>query len=136
MLDNALESALCNLLKADSELLALHYFTGIEDESHQLPAITIISKSESLAGSAEVFRADVQIILETRAHDTQPAAHAALVNRVRAVLANKAAAIAAVNAGGTIILCGYALTGSEQEAADERFRTIITLKAGYRVPAN
>jgi hypothetical protein len=136
MLDHALESALCDVLKADSALSQIHFFTGIEDESHQLPAITAVSKSESLAGSAEVFRAEVQIILETRAHDTQPSAHAALVNRIRIVLANKAAAIAAINAGNAVRLCGYALTGSEQEAADERFRTIITIKAGYRVPAN
>jgi hypothetical protein len=136
MLDHTLESAICSLLKANRGLSQIHFFTGIEDESHQHPAITVVSKSESLAGSTEVFRAEVQIIVETRARDTQPGAHAGLVSNVGSVLAHKTAALTSINAGGAIQLCGYALAGCEQEAAEERFRTVISIKAGYRLPAN
>lgn len=136
MLDHALESAICAAIKADHELGGLHFFTGLDDETHKLPAITVVSKSESLAGSAEVFRADVEIRVESHAKDTTPGEHAARTGRVRASLVQKAEMLASLNATGAVHVCGYAITGSAQEAGDEKFLSTITLKVGYQTPAN
>lgn len=136
MLDHALELAICAVLKADHQLGGIHFFTALDGEAHKLPAVTVISKSESLAGSAEVFRAEVELRIESHANDTTPGEHAARVGRIRALLAAKANMVAGLNAGGAVQVCGYAISGSAQEAGDEKFLTTITLKAGYRVPAN
>ena len=136
MLDHTLENAFCNVLKAVPELADLHFFTGQTDESHELPAITVVSKSESLAGSTEVFRADIQIVLESDAHDTPPNQRTAFLGHLRSILAEKPSLLAVVNATGDVVLFGYALVSSEPEAVDGRFRTVLTLKAGYRVPPN
>jgi hypothetical protein len=136
MLDHALENAFCNALKAVPKLADLHFFTGQTDECHELPALTVISTSESLTGSAEVFRADVQIVLESHAHDTSPQQHSAILGQLRSILSDKPSLLAAVNANGAVVLFGYALVNSEPEAVDGKFRTVLTLKAGYRVPPN
>jgi len=134
MLDHALESAFVAFLGADSAFADVHLFTGHEDEEHQLPAVTTSSKSESLAGSAAVFRADVTLLIESEAHDSEPDDHAALVEKVRAWLANKAAVVAVINAGNQVRLYGYAFTGSSLDVDGKRFCTSLTLKAGYGVP--
>jgi len=133
MLDHALERAFCTALQSAPELADLHFFTGQTDNCHELPAVTVASKSESLTGSAEVFRADVQIILESHAHDTPPDQHTALLGHLRAAIADKPSLLAAVNATGDVVLFGYALVSSEPEAVDGKFRTVLTLKTGYRV---
>jgi hypothetical protein len=134
MLDHSLESAFAAFLQTDPSLAGVHFFTGHEDEEHLLPAVTVTSKSESLAGSAAVFRADVSLLIESEAHDSEPVEHAALVDKVRAWLANKAAVVAAINAGNQVHLYGYAFTGSSLDVDGKRFRTTLTLKAGYGTP--
>ena len=134
MLDHALESAFAAFLQTDVSLAGFHFFTGHEDEEHQLPAITTSSKSESLAGSAAVFRADVTLLIESEAHDNGPDDHAAFVENVRAVLADKPTVVAALNAGGGVHLYGYAFTGSSLDVDGKRFRTTLTFKAGYGTP--
>jgi len=134
MLDHALESAFVAFMQTDPVFTEIHLFTGHEDEEHLLPAVTTSSKSESLAGSATVFRADVTIIIESEAHDSEPDEHAVLVEKVRARLADKAAMVAAFNAGGGVHLYGYAFTGSSLDVDGKRFRTTLTLKAGYGAP--
>lgn len=136
MIDHNLELAFCAALKADQQLAALGFFTGLDDETHKLPAITVVSRSESLAGSAEVFRCDVEIRVETHAHDTRPQDHVAIVGRVRGLLADRVTFLAALNVGDGVHVLGYAAAGSEQEVSDEKFLTTITLKVGCRVPAN
>jgi len=131
MLDHALESALAAFLQTDTSLAGVHFFTGHEDEEHQLPAVTVTSKSESLAGSAAVFRADVTILIESEAHDNGPDDHAALVEKVRTSLANKAAVVAAINAGNQVHLYGYAFTASSLDVDGKRFLTTLMFKAGY-----
>jgi len=134
MLDHSLESAFVGFLQTDPALAGVHFFTGHEDEEHQLPAVTVTSKSESLAGSAVVFRTDITLIIESEAHDSEPDEHAALVEKVRAGLANKVAVVAAINAGNAVHLYGYAFTTSSLDVDGKRFRTSLTLKAGYGVP--
>lgn len=136
MLDHALERAFCTALQSAPELADLHFFTGQTDDCHELPAVTVASKSESLTGSAKVFRADVQIVLESHAHDTPPQQHSAILGQLRSILSDKPSLLAAVNATGAVALFGYALVSSELEAVDGKFRTVLTLKAGYRIPAN
>lgn len=136
MIDHVLESAFCAALKADDQLDGIHFFSGLDDENHKLPAVTVVSKSESLAGSAEVFRAELELRIEHHAKDHTPEEHAAIVGRVRALLGAKADMLAALNAGGSVQVCGYAVTSSDEETEGEKFHTTITLKAGYRVPAN
>ena len=131
MLDHALESAFAGFLQTDPTLAGVHFFTGHEDEEHQLPAVTTTSKSESLAGSSMVFRADITIIIESEAHDSEPYEHAALVEKVRALFAAKAAVVAAINAGNQVHLYGYAFTASSLDVDGKRFLTSLTLKAGY-----
>jgi len=136
MMDHALEQAFCAALKADPHLAALGFFTALDDEAHKLPAITVASRSESLAGSAEVFRVEVEIRVETHAHDTRPEEHAAIVGRVRELLADKTAMLATLNSGNTVQVPGYAVSGSGQETVEEKFLTTITLKAGCRISPN
>ena len=136
MIDHQLELAFCAALKADQQLAGLGFFTGLDDETHKLPAITVVGRSESLAGSPEVFRSEVEIRIETHAHDTRPQDHVAIVKRVREFLAAKEPMLLALNAGDAVTVLGYALTGSGQEANDEKFLTTITLKVGCRIPAN
>ena len=136
MIDHQLELAFCAALKADQQLAGLGFFTGLDDETHKLPAITVVGRSESLAGSPEVFRSEVEIRIETHAHDTRPQDHVAIVKRVREFLAAKEPMLLALNAGDAVTVLGYALTGSGQEASDEKFLTTITIKVGCRIPAN
>lgn len=134
MLDHALESAFVGFLQTDCTFSEVHFFTGHEDEEHQLPAVTVTSKSESLAGSAAVFRTDVTLIIESEAHDSKPDEHAALVEKVRAGLSNKAAVVATINAENNVHIYGYAFTASSLDVDGKRFRTSLTLKAGYGTP--
>ena len=136
MIEHDLELAFCDVLKADQQLGDLGFFTGLDDETHKLPAITVVGRSESLAGSPEVFRSEVEIRVETHAHDTRPQDHVAIVKRVRELLAAKDTMLPALNAGDAVTVLGYSLTGSGQDASDEKFVTTITLKVGCRVPAN
>lgn len=136
MIDHSLELAFCAALKADHQLGGLGFFTGLDDETHKLPAITFVARSESLAGSAEVFRCDIEIRVETHAHDARPQEHVAIVARIRELLSSKSAMLSALNAGDAVQVLGYAATGSGQEVSDEKFLTTITLKVGCRVPAN
>ena len=134
MLDHALESAFVAFLQSDPALAEVHFFTGHDDEEHALPAITISSKSEPLAGSATVFRAEVTLLIESEAHDSKPDDHAVFVEKVRARFASKADVIAAIIAGNRVHLYGYAFAGSSQDVDGARFRTTLTFKAGYGVP--
>lgn len=134
MLDHALESAFVAFLQNDSALAEVHFFTGHDDEEHRLPSITVSSKSEPLAGSAVVFRSDLTVLVESEAHDSKPDQHAALVEKVRVSLANKADAVAALNAGRQLYLYGYAFAASSLDVDGVRFRTTLTLKAGYGTP--
>jgi len=136
MIDHNLELAFCAALKADHQLGGLGFFTGLDDEAHKLPAITVVSRSESLAGSAEVFRSEVEIRVETHAHDTRPRDHVAIVGRVRGLIADRGTMLDSLNAGGAVQVLGYAAAGSGQEVSDEKFITTVTLKVGCRVPAN
>lgn len=136
MIDHDLELAFCDVLKADQQLGDLGFFTGLDDKTHKLPAITVIGRSESLAGSAEVFRSEVEIRVETHAHDTRPQDHVAIVKRVRELLAAKDTMLPALNAGDAVRVLGYSLTGAGQDASDEKFVTTITLRVGCRIPAN
>ena len=99
MLDHALESAFVTFLQADPGFAEIHFFTGHDDEEHHMPAITVSSKSEPLAGSAEVFRAEVTLLIESEAHDSKPDNHAVFVEKVRARFARKADVVASINAG-------------------------------------
>jgi len=136
MLDHALESAFVAFLKNDPALAEVYCFTEHDGEEHQLPAVTVSSKSESLAGSAVVFRAEVTLLVESEAHDSNPDDHAALVEHVRTRLSNKAALGSSVNTGDRIRLYGYAFTSSSLDVDGSRFRTTLTLKAGYGIAAN
>lgn len=134
MLDHALESAFVAYLQSDPALAGVHFFTGHDAEEHQLPAVTVSSKSESLVGSAVVFRAEVSLLIESEAHDSNPDDHAGLVERVRARLANKAALAASINAGDHLRLYGYAFTSSSLDVDGVRFRTTLILRVGYGIP--
>lgn len=136
MLDHALESAFCAALGAAPELADLHFFTGQTEDSRELPALTIISKSESLSGFATVFRAEVQIVLESHAHDTPTEQHATFLIGLQSAFADKPALLVAVNATGHIYLFGYSLSTSEPEAIDGKFRTVVVLKVGYKALAH
>ena len=134
MLDHALESAFVTFLQADPGFAEIHFFTGHDDEEHHMPAITVSSKSEPLAGSAEVFRAEVTLLIESEAHDSKPDNHAVFVEKVRARFARKADVVASINAGNRVHLYGYAFAASSQDVDGARLRTTLTFKAGYGVP--
>lgn len=134
MLDFELASALLTILRTQPVLAALHPFTGHDEETHKLPALTVSAQSESLAGSSSVFRATVVVLLESDARDDSPEQHAQRVAALRAMIANKPALIASINAAGQVHLHGYAVGNSEPGVDATRFRTPVVLKAGYSVP--
>lgn len=136
MIDNAIESAFCAALKADSQLDRVNLFTALDDEAHKLPAITVVSKSESLVGSAIIYRSDVEIRIENHATNTTPGEHAAILSRVRSLLGAKQEMLFALNAGEAVQIVGYAVAGSSQDTTDEKFVTTINLKAGCRSLSN
>lgn len=136
MIDNAIESAFCAAIKADSQMGSVNFFTALDDDVHKLPAITVVSKSESLAGSVIIYRSDVEIRIENHATNTTPGEHAAIVSRVRSLLAARQEMLTALNAGEAVQIVGYAVAGSSQDTTDEKFVTTINLKAGCRSLTN
>lgn len=133
MLDHALEGAFCAALRGAPELSDLHFFTGQTENSHELPAVTVTSKSESLSGSPVVFRAEVQIALETHAHDASAGSHATILSYLQKVLADKPLLLTSANTVGDVYIFGYSFLTSEPEAIDGRFRTVVVLRVGYKV---
>ena len=131
MLDHTLDEFLLAHLKTVPALAALHGYTGQDNADHKLPALTVGTTSEPLAGSDTAFRGEVGVIVESEAHDTTAAAHGERVEAVRAALANRAAVIAAINATGRLHIYGYAPLGTEPTAGDARFNTKLKYRFGF-----
>jgi hypothetical protein len=131
MLDHTLDELLLAHLKAVPALASLHGYTGQDSADHKLPALTVSTTSEPLAGSDTAFRGEVGIIVESEAHDTTPTAHGERVEALRAALANRAAVIAALNASGRLHLYGYAPLGTEPTAGEARFATKLRYRFGF-----
>ncbi len=131
MLDHTLDELLLAHLKTVPALAALHGYTGQDNADHKLPALTIGTTSEPLAGSDTAFRGEVGIVVESEAHDTTAAAHGERVEAVRAALTNRAAVIAAINATGRLHIYGYAPLGTEPTAGDARFNTKLRYRFGF-----
>ena len=131
MLDYTLDELLLAHLKTVPALAALHGYTGQDNADHKLPALTVSTTSEPLAGSDTAFRGEIGIIIESEAHDTTAAAHGERVEAVRAALANRTAVIAAINATGRLHIYGYAPLGTELTAGDARFNTKLRYRFGF-----
>ena len=131
MLDHILDDVLLAHLKTAPALAPLNGYTGQDNADHKLPALTIATTSEPLAGSDTAFRGEVGITIESEAHDTTAAAHGERVEAVRAALANRAAVIAAINATGRLHIYGYAPLGTEPTAGDARFNTKLRYRFGF-----
>ena len=131
MLDHVLDELLLAHLKSVPALAAVNGYTGQDNADHKLPAITVSTTSEPLAGSDTVFRGEVGVIIESEAHDTTAAAHGERVEAVRAALANRAAVIAAINATGRLHIYGYAPLGTEPTAGEARFATKLRYRFGF-----
>ena len=132
MLDHTLDNALLAHLKALPQLAALHGYTGQDNAEHKLPALTVSTTTpEALAGSDLAFKGEVDVIIESEAHDTEPAAHAARVESARAALADRAVVITALNATGQLHIYGYAVLGTEPTAGDARFNTKLKYRFGF-----
>ena len=131
MLDHTLDELLLAHLKTVAALAALHGYTGQDNADHKLPALTIGTTSEPLAGSDTAFRGEVGVIVESEAHDTTAATHGERVEAVRVALANRAAVIAAINATGRLHIYGYAPLGTEPTAGDARFNTKLKYRFGF-----
>ena len=131
MLDHILDDVLLAHLKTVPALAALNGYTGQDNANHKLPALTVSTTSEPLAGSDTAFRGEVGIIIESEAHDTTAAAHAARVEAARAALVKRAEVIAALNATGRLHIYGYAPLGSEPTAGEARFNTKLRYRFGF-----
>jgi hypothetical protein len=131
MLDHTLDELLLAHLKTVLALAALHGYTGQDNAEHKLPALTVSTSSEPLAGSDSAFRGEVGVIIESEAHDTTPAAHGERVEAIRAALANRAAVIAALNASGRLHIYGYVPLGTEPTAGEARFATKLRYRFGF-----
>ena len=86
MLDHTLDELLLAHLKTVPALAALHGYTGQDNADHKLPALTVSTTSEPLAGSDTAFRGEVGVIVESEAHDTTAVAHGEWVETVRLAL--------------------------------------------------
>ena len=134
MLDHVLDELLLAYLKTVQPLAALHAYTGQDNAEHKLPALTVSTTSEPLAGADSAFRGEVGVIIESEAHDTTAAVHAARVEAARAALVKRAEVIAALNATGRLHIYGYAPLGTEQTAGDARFTTKLKYRFGFGPP--
>ena len=131
MLDHTLDELLLAHLKTVPALVALHGYTGQDNAEHKLPAFTVSTTSEPLAGSDTAFRGEVDVIMESEAHDTTAAIHAERVEAARSALANRPTIIAALNATGRLHIYGYAPLGTEPTAGDARFNTKLKYRFGF-----
>ena len=131
MLDYVLDEVLLAHLKSAPAFAALNGYTGQDNAEHKLPALTVSTTSEPLAGSDTAFRGEVSVIIESEAHDTTAAAHGERVEAVRVSLANRVTVIAALNATGRLHIYGYAPLGSEPTAGDARFNTKLRYRFGF-----
>jgi len=131
MLDHVLDELLLAHLKTVPALAAINGYTGQDNADHKLPAITISTTSEPLAGSDTAFRGEVGVIIESEAHDTTAAAHGERVEAVRTALANRAAVITAINATARLHIYGYAPLGTEPTAGEARFATKLRYRFGF-----
>ena len=82
MLDHILDEFLLAHLKTVPALAAINGYTGQDNADHKLPALTVSTTSEPLAGSDTAFRGEVGVIIESEAHDTTAAAHGERVEAV------------------------------------------------------
>ena len=131
MLDHVLDELLLAHLRTVPALAAINGYTGQDNADHKLPAITVSTTSEPLAGSDTAFRGEVGVIIESEAHDTTAAAHGERVEAVRAALANRAAVITVINATARLHIYGYAPLGTEPTAGDARFNTKLRYRVGF-----
>lgn len=131
MLDHVLDELLLAHLKTVPALAAINGYTGQDGADHKLPALTVSTTSEPLAGSDTAFRGEVGVIIESEAHDTTAAAHGDRVEAVRAALTNRATVIAAINAVGRLHIYGYAPLGTEPTAGEARFATKLKYRFGF-----
>ena len=131
MLDHVLDEVLLAHIKTAPALATVHGYTGHDNADHKLPALTVSTNSEPLSGSYSVFRGEVDVTIESEAHDTTPAAHAERVEAVHTALANRAAVIAALNGTARLHIYGYAPLGTEQTAGDARFNTKLKYRFGF-----
>ena len=131
MLDHTLDELLLAHLKTVPALAALHGYTGQDNAEHKLPALTVSTTSEPLAGSDTAFRGEVSVVVESEAHDTTAATHGERVEAVRAALANRATVIASLNATGRLHIYGYAPLGTEPTAGEARFTTKLRYRFGF-----
>ena len=131
MLDHILNEILLAHFKTVPALAALNGYTGQDNAEHKLPALTVSTSSEPLAGSDTAFRGEVSVLIESEAHDTTAAAHGQRVEALRAALANRAPVIASLNATGRLHIYGYAPLGSEPAAGEARFTTSLKYRFGF-----
>ena len=131
MLDHILNEVLLAYIKNVPALASLNGYTGQDNAEHKLPALTVSTTSEPLAGSDTAFRGEVGVIIESEAHDTTAAAHGQRVEAARSEMANRAAVIAALNATGRLHIYGYAPLGSEPTAGEARFNTNLKYRFGF-----
>jgi hypothetical protein len=132
VIDHLLDSALLGYLGALPQLVGLRGYTGQDNAEHKLPALTVSTTTpEALAGSDLVFRGEVEIVIESEAHDAAPEVHAARVEAVRLVLAERPSVVAALNASGLIHIYGYAPMGTEQTVGEARFTTKLKYRFGF-----
>ena len=131
MLDHILDEVLLAHLKTVPALAAINGYTGQDGADHKVPALTVSTTSEPLAGSDTAFRGEVGVIIESEAHDTTATAHGERVEAVRSLLANRAAVIVALNATGRLHIYGYAPLGTEPTAGDARFTTKLRYRFGF-----
>ena len=71
--------------------------------------------------------------IESEAYDTTAAAHGG-VEAVRALLADRAAVTAALNATTRLHIYGYAPLGSQPATGDARFNTNLRYRFGFGPP--
>jgi hypothetical protein len=131
MLDHALEELLLSQLKAVPGLATLNGYTGQDSADHKLPALTVSTTSEPLAGSDTAFRGEVGVTIESEAHDTTASEHGARVELARSALVDRAAVIAAFNATARLHIYGYAPLGTEPTAGEARFTTKLRYRFGF-----
>ena len=131
MLDHTLDERLLGHLKAVASLATLNGYTGQDNADHKLPALTVSTTSEPLAGSDTAFRGEVGVSIESEAHDTMPETQGERVEVVRAILANRAQIIAGLNATGRLHIYSYAPLGTEPTAGEARFATKLRYRFGF-----
>jgi len=142
--DSAIALSLALARSTDASLAGVSFYahdtevfadgtTVAKVEEIELPAVFVRVRFDSLAGSALIGKARIEVDVESQSDDDSSALHSQRESAVRAVFSDFAGLSSAFNDGGTVALCGpLCLVDNEPEVQSRAFKTPLAYKGGIQ----